>query len=256
MAKHPTSSRAHRGDQAPDDAFVSAIKRTITWTRENQRLVTILAAVVLVVAAGAVWYISQQRSLEATAATRLSQVQQSVASGNTELAIRDLQSFVNTFGSTGPGDQARLILADLLIGQERGEEALAALGSLPDRLDDPFGLAAARLEASALEDMGRHDEAAAAYERLAENARFTYQRRQALADAARVQMQHGDPAAAADLYQRAIDTFEDQEAGQSYYRMWLAEARAQVRAGVAPAEAPSTSEAPAEGTAQTDTPAG
>lgn len=230
MAKHPTSSRVHRGEEAPDDAFVGTIKRVVTWTRENQRGVTIGAAAILVLAAGAVWYITQQRSLERTAASRLTQVQQSVASGNAQLAIRDLQSFLDTFGSTSAGDQARLVLADLLTNQDRPEEAIEALGSLPDRLDDPFGLAAARLEAAALEAVDRFDEAVAAYETIAQNARFAYQRREALADAARVELQHGDPAAAVGYYQRVLDTFDEQEAGSSYYRMWLAEAQAQAAA--------------------------
>lgn len=230
MAKHPTSSRVHRGDDAPDDAFVGTIKGIVTWTRDHQRQVTIGGAAVLVVAAGAVWYISQQRTLEAQAASRLTQVQQSVASGNVQLAIRDLQSFLDTFGSTSAGDQARLTLADILIAQDRPDEAIEALGNLPERLDDPFGLPAARLEAAALEALERYDEAATAYEALAQNARFTYQRREALADAARVELQHGDPATAADLFQRVVDTFEEQEPGRSYYLMWLAEAQGQARA--------------------------
>lgn len=252
MAKHPTSSRVHRGDDAPDDAFVSSIKRIVTWTRENQRGVTIGAAAILVLAGGAAWYITQQRSLERTAASRLTQVQQSVASGNAQLAIRDLQSFLDTFGSTSAGDQARLVLADLLVNQERPEEAIEALGSLPERLDDPFGLAAARLEAAALEALDRFEEAATAYATIAGNTRFAYQRREALADAARIELQHGDPAAAVDYYQRVLDTFDEQEAGRSYYRMWLAEARARAQTGQ-PAAQPADPPAAEQGAGESAT---
>lgn len=229
--KHPTSSRVHRNDEVPDDAFVTTVKRITRWAQKNQTQVIVGAVAILAVAAGAYWFISSQRSLEETAYSRLSQVQQSFASGNTQLAIQDLRSFLNTFGSTQAADQARLLLSDILIQEDRAEEAIDALDDLPDRLDSPFGLAAARVEASALESLGRYDDAADAYQRIARNARFQYQRRDALADAARVQLQNGDPAAAAALYQQVVDTFGEQEAGRGYYEMWLAEARAAAESG-------------------------
>lgn len=238
MAKHPTSSRVHRNEEVPDDAFVSTVKRFIRWTQKNRTPVSVGGAAILVAAAGTAWFISSQRALEETASGRLAQVQQSVASGNAQLAIQDLQNFLNTFGSTRAGDQARLVLADLLIQQDRPQEAIDALGELPNELDNPFGLPGARLHAAALEELGRYDEAAGAYQRLARQARFEYQRREALADAARVQLQHGDPAVAEDLYRQILDTFDEQESGRGYYAMWLAQARAAAQAGQGTASAP------------------
>lgn len=239
MTKHPTSSRVHNDDEAPDDAFVATIKRIIDWGQQNRRQVTIGGAVVLVIAAVAAWMIVQQRSLETTAQSRLAEVQQSVAGGNPQLAIRDLESFLDTFGSTEAADQARLMLADLLVGEQRPEEAIEALGDLPQRLDDPFGLAAARLHASALESLQRYDDAVRAYRRIAEAARFPYQRREALADAARIQLQHGDPHQAVALLERVLDTFDADEGARGYFEMWLAEARGRARAGQG-AAAPTT----------------
>ncbi len=231
MAKHPTSSRVHREDHGPDDAFVSSVKRTYAWGRENSRALTIGLAVILVLGLAGIWYLSRTEQVEAEATQRLTQVQQSVMSGNAELAIRDLQNYLDRFGSTETANQARLILAGLLLNEERGEEAIEALGSLPDDLDGPFGVAAARLEAAAYEEAGRVDEAVDAYTRIADRARFDFQRREALADAARVRMQNGDPARAANLYEDVLDTFEPQEQGRAYYEMWLAEAKAQAEQG-------------------------
>nr|NIP83934.1 tetratricopeptide repeat protein [Gemmatimonadota bacterium]NIQ60305.1 tetratricopeptide repeat protein [Gemmatimonadota bacterium]NIU80523.1 tetratricopeptide repeat protein [Gammaproteobacteria bacterium]NIX48845.1 tetratricopeptide repeat protein [Gemmatimonadota bacterium]NIY13298.1 tetratricopeptide repeat protein [Gemmatimonadota bacterium] len=132
MAKHPTSSRVHRGDQVPDDAFVSTVRRLITWSRENRRELVIATVIVVVLGITAAWYITEQRSVEARAASRFTAVQQSVASGNIQLAIRDLEAFIGTFGDTETADQARLVLADLLIAQDRADDAVDALGSLPD----------------------------------------------------------------------------------------------------------------------------
>lgn len=247
--KHPTSSRVHRDSDVPDDAFVGTVRRVIDWVQDNRREATIGGLAVILVTAGAVWFVVQQRSLEQTAQARFTEVRQTVASGNTQLAIRDLETFLGTFGSTDAADQARIILADLLILEGRAEEAIEALGTLPDRVDEPFGLAAARIEAAALERLRRYDEAVQAYIRIADNARFPFQRREALADAGRVELQHGEPADAVPLFDRVLDTFEDGEtAGRGYYEMWLAEAQARARTGQGPTATP---EIPAADTATT-----
>ncbi|MDX1673402.1 MAG: tetratricopeptide repeat protein [Longimicrobiales bacterium] len=243
--KHPTSSRVHRQSDVPDDAFVGTIRRVIDWVQDNQREAIIGAAAIAIVAGGAVWFVVQQRSLESTAQTRLSQVQQTVASGNIPLAVRDLQSYLDTFGGTEAADQARIILADLLIAQEQPEAAIDALGNLPSRLDAAFGIAAARIEAAALELLERYDDAIQAYLDIADNARFPFQRREALADAGRVQLQHGDPEAAVDLFDRVLESFEEGQTGRGYYEMLLAEARARARTG----QGSTTVPAPAEMTA-------
>ncbi len=231
MAKQPTSSPVRRNDDVPDDAFVGTIRRLITWGQENTRQVTIGGAAILIIAAITAWMIVQQRQLENAAQSRLTQVQQTVASGNTELAVRDLRSYLDTFGGTDASDQARLLLADLLLTREQPQQAIEALESLPERLNEPFGLAAARLEAAALERTEQYDDAIRAYRRIARNARFPYQRREALADAARLQLQRGQPQQAVGLFEEVVATFDADEAGRAYYEMWLAEARAHVRAG-------------------------
>lgn len=233
MAKHPTSSRVHREDNSPDDAFVSGIKNTYTWSRANSRVVAITLGVVLLVAVGAFWFTSQQRQLENQAAARFTQVQQTVASGNAQLAIRDLQTYLSQFGGTRAADQARLLLAGILMEQDQPQEAVEALGDLPKDIDRPLGLAAARIEAAALEESGSLEEAVRAYQRIASDARFTYQRREALADAARVQLALGEPGRAARLYQQIIETFQPDEQGRGYYEIWLAETRAAAGRNVA-----------------------
>lgn len=229
--KHPTSSKVRRESDVPDDAFVGTIRRIIDWAQENQRETIIGAVALAVVVGGAAWFIVQQRQVESTAQTRLAQVQQTVASGNLQLAVRDLESFLQRFDGTEAADQARLILSDVHMAQEQPEQAIDALGGLPDRLDAPFGIAAARLEAAALERLERYDDAVEAYLDIAANARFPFQRREALGDAGRVELQHGEPQEAVDLFDRVLETFEEDENGRGYYEMWLAEAEARVQSG-------------------------
>lgn len=229
--KHPTSSRVQRDSDVPDDAFVGTIRRIIDWAQNHQRETIIGAVALAVVVGGTAWFIVQQRQIEATAQNRLAQVQQSVASGNTQLAIRDLETFLQRFEGTETADQARLMLADIYMNTEQPAQAIDALGTLPDRLDAAFGIAGARLEAAALERLERYPDAVQAYLDIADNARFPFQRREALADAGRVELQHGDPQAAVDLFGRVVDTFDEDETGRGYYEMWLAEAEARARTG-------------------------
>ena len=231
MAKHPTSSRVHRDPDGPDDAFVDTVQRAATWARAHDRQLTIAGILLAVLVIGGVYYVNSQRQLEAEAATQFGQVQQSVASGNTQLAIRDLQNYLSTFGGTEASQPARLILADLLLSQNQAAEAVEALGDLPNDLGEPFGIAGARLLAAAHEELGDVDQAVAVYRRIAENARFAYQERDALADAARVRLQNGDADAAAALYEEVLTTFGEQDTGRGYYEMWLAEAQAQAEEG-------------------------
>ncbi len=247
MAKNPTSSRGHKEDHGPDDAFVTGIKKLYAWGEENSRIVTIALAVILVGAAAFIWYTGQQRQLEQQAAARFTQVQQTVASGNPQLAIRDLRQYIDRFGATRTADQARLVLANLLMGQDQADDALSALEGIPSDIDAPFGLPGARLRAAALEELGRSDDAVAAYLHIADNARFPYQRREALADAARIRLQNGQPDQAARLYQRIVDSFEEDGPQRSYYQMWLAQARAEAgRAMPVPTNAPDTTDQPAD----------
>jgi predicted negative regulator of RcsB-dependent stress response len=244
MAKHPTSSRVHRDDSGPDDAFVSTIKRSYSWGKENSRVVVGVLAVILVAGVAAFWYYTQQRQLETQAAARLTQVQQSVASGNAQLAVRDLQTYLDRFGSTRTADQARLVLASILLEQDRVQDALEALGSLPDDLRTPFGLPAARLQAAAHEEAGNIDEAVSTYLRISDRARFGFERREALADAARIRLQNGEPGRAADLYDQLVGMYPQDDPEHGYYQIWLAEAQAQAREGrAAPRETPDTSAA-------------
>ena len=221
--------------------FVSGIERTVAWARTYQRALLIGAVALIVLVAVVLYYVNVQRAIENQAAERFTQLQATIASGNTQLAIRDLQTFVDRFGSTESGQQGRLILGEILLREGQAPQAVDALGDLADDPEDATGTAAARIKAAAYEAMGQQDEAVSLYVRIAGAARFDYQAREALADAARVRLQNGDADAAAALYGRVLDTFAADDPGRGYYEMWLAEARARAdQPGTAPAAAETT----------------
>lgn len=257
MPKHPTSSRVPKPQQEPDDKFLLAIERVAYWARQHSRQLVIGGIVLVILVAAGLYYFETQRRLEAEAATRLTEVQQTVMTGNMPLAIRDLQTYLATFGGTAAAREARLMLADLLIAQERPADAIQALGNLHRDLDEPVGLAAAQLLAAAHENLERYDDAIDTYRRIARNARFEFQRREALADAARVAMETGRHDMAAGFYEDLLQTLEEGDPDRGYFEMWHTEARARAQAGpgAAPAATPATPAAPAvPDTEPTDTP--
>jgi predicted negative regulator of RcsB-dependent stress response len=246
MPKHPTSPRVPSPAPEPDDKFIFAVERTAIWARAHTRELIIGAVVLAVVIAAGFYYWESQRRVEAEASVRLSEVQQTVMTGNIPLAIRDLQAYLNTFGGTRAAREARIMLADLFLSQERPQDAVAALGRLPRDLDEPVGLAAAQIQAAAQEAMGDYDAALDTYQRIARNARFEFQRREALSDAARLALDTGRADLAADLYDRLIQTFDEADPSRGYYEMWRAEAQARAArgAGTTPA-VPAPDEMPA-----------
>jgi predicted negative regulator of RcsB-dependent stress response len=246
MPKHPTSPRVPRPQTEPDDKFILAVERTTLWARQNSRQLLIGAIVLAIAVAAGVYYWQSQRRVEAEAAARLTEIHQTVMTGNVPLAIRDIQTYLGTFGGTRAANEARLILADLLIAQERPAEAIAALGRLPRDLDEPIGLAAAQLLGAAQEALGQHQDAVETYRRVSRNARFEFQRREALADAARVAMDSGQPDLALEFYDRLVDSVEEADPMRGYFEMWRAEARARLAAGTGGAPPAATPVTPAQ----------
>lgn len=246
MPKHPTSSRAPRPEPEPDDKFIFAVERVTIWARKHSRQLIIGGIVLAVAILAGVYYLDSQRRVEAEAAARLSEVHQTIQTGNVPLAIRDLQTYLSTFGGTRSAREARLLLADLLLAQDRPEDAVQALGRLPRNLDEPLGLAAAQLLAAAHEALGQPDEALDIYQRIARSARFDFQRREALSAAARLAMETGRPDHAADLYARLVDTFEEGDPGRGYFEMWQAEALARAARGPGTTPAATPAAAPAD----------
>jgi predicted negative regulator of RcsB-dependent stress response len=237
MPKHPTSSRVPKPEPQPDDKFILAVERISFWARKNSRLLIIGAVVVVLLVLGAIYYVDSQRRTEAEAAVRLGEVHQTIMTGNAPLAIRDLQAYLATFGGTRAAREARLLLADLLMAQDRPGDAIQALGRLHRDLDEPVGIAAAQVMAAAYEQLEEYDQAIETYRRIARDARFEFQRRDALANAARVALDTGQAALAAELYDRVVQTFEEGNPERSYFEMWRAEANSRA-ARTAPAATP------------------
>jgi predicted negative regulator of RcsB-dependent stress response len=226
MTRHPAARRLHHTSAADEDAFVARVLQLAVWAKAHARALGIGAAILVLAAAAGLYYVNYQRSVRTLAATELNQVRQTALSGNNALAIRDLEAFITRFASTDAADEARLLLARTYLDDGQPQKAIEAVQALAGRIRTPIGASAAFLLAAAYEAAQDLDKAVATYASLADQAPTSIERQEALQQAARIRMERGDAAAAAELYQRLVDSAAQGTAERALFEMRLAEARA------------------------------
>lgn len=225
MARHPTAGRIRRKKTEPDDIVVAKVFEWSEWARRNARIVIIALAVLAVASLGA-WYLwLRSTQLDQRAAARLTEVRQTAASGNVPLAVRDLQQFIQRFGGTHSGTAARLLLGQLQLEQDKPRDAVQTLTGF-SAADPMLNASRLLLLGAAYEQAGDTARAVETYESVGNSDVFAYQRREALENAARLQMQAGKPAAAGRIYGQLVQMADDEPSRQSVYLMREAEADA------------------------------
>jgi predicted negative regulator of RcsB-dependent stress response len=222
MTKHPTARRVHRQDH-DDDAFVASVLESSAWAKHNSRILTI--AIALVVVAGVVFlYLRNYRStLNNRATVELSAVRQTALQGNRQLAIRDLKSFVDKYGKTASGDEARLLLAQMYAEEGQTSNAVNTIKPVAGNAGGSEGAAPALLLGAIYESAKQPAEAERTYLKIADEARFGFEKREALERAASIRADRGDTAGAAQLYERAMKTLPEDSPERSVYQMRIAE---------------------------------
>ena len=229
MTKHPSSRRVHRTHH-DEDAFVAAALESSAWAKTHSRTLTI-AGIVLALGLGGFLYLRNfQEAKENNATVELTNVRQTVLQGNRQLAERDLQAFLNKFSGTGAADEARLMLAQIQLEEGKPVEASRTVQDMAGNPGKAGGASAALLLAAAYEASKQVDKAEETYLEVADKARFGFEKREALERAAALRLAKGNTAGAAELYERAMNTYPEDAAERSIYQMRIAE----VQAGSAP----------------------
>jgi predicted negative regulator of RcsB-dependent stress response len=228
MAKRPRTPRRIAADAPaePDDAFVARVFEVSSWAQKNSQLLILAAVALALLLGGVIYYASYRRDLNRRAVTELERVG-NLASfaepGQTDLAEAELNTFVERFGGTRHAAEAELILAQLQLRRGRPEQAIVTLEDFPRPDRDPLSLQARSLLGHAYEQLGRFDEAERQYLSVADAAQLDFERRDALADAARSRSSRGDHAGAADLYRQILERLEETHYERGLFEMRLAE---------------------------------
>ncbi len=236
MARHPTARRVHRPPATADDAFIERVLESSVWVKQHQRTLTILGVVAVLLILGFFWYRNQRERVMESAATQLTEVRQTMLSGNQALAIRDLERFLRTYGRTPAAPEARVLLAQAYLESNQPQKAITAIQNDASDLNAPLGPSAAFLLAESYEVTSQFDRAEEIYLRVADRAPFVFQKERALDAVARIRTERGNTTGAVEAYDRLLEMLPADNPDRAVFEMRRAEAQAragtdQLRAG-------------------------
>ena len=222
--RHPASSPQPEGKKETEDLFVEKTVEVIQWAKERSQTLMLIGIVVVVAAAGLMYYVKYRSSWEEQAVARLEQVQSTMGFGERETAKADLHQYVEQFEGTVYALEARLTLGQALLEDGTPEEAIDVLApAVREMASQPIGLQAGFLMAAAYEESNQPEEAERLYLRLANSSELTFQVYEALSGAARLRTAAGDKAGAAELYEEVLSTMEEGDPQRGFWEMRLAE---------------------------------
>lgn len=231
MTKHPLARRVHRVAH-DEDKFVSGVLESSIWARQHTTILTVSGVAVLLLVLGFLYVRNWRGAIQEKAAAELATVRSTVQTGNLPLARQDLEKFVRQYGNTPAGEEAKLLLGQILLQANEPQRAASTLEPVADDVDSPLAFNAALMLAAAQEANKQPDQAERTYLRIADDAGFDFQKREALDRAARLRLDRGNAAGAAELYERILATFDEDDpdvvSERAVYEMRLAEIRAQV----------------------------
>ena len=226
MAKRrPTSSgSAPRG--TADDAFTARVLQFVVWARERTEVLIAMVVLAVLLVGGGIYYYNQRTTQLQQAEVELQAIQRTLAFVEPSQGVQQLREFVAQYGRTPHAVEARLALGELLLEENRPEEAVTTLSEVAPSYRDPLRLQATILLAVALEEAERWPRAVEVYSELAERAEFSFQRRDAAEGLARSHLAQGDTAAAVEAYEQVLAELDaGDEERRNYFEMRLAELR-------------------------------
>jgi predicted negative regulator of RcsB-dependent stress response len=182
------------------------VARIAAWIKKNQKVLTIVAAVVIGTVAVIMYMRVANERRENFATSLLSNARSVAATGNAALAITDLSDLVTSHQGTIAAEEAEIMLAQLRLSEGQADAAVQSLQSYIGRGPSAqFRAPANGLLGAALEQTGSLAAAADAYENAASEAWYDFLKAQYLLDAGRVLTAVGDSAAAIAAYRRILD---------------------------------------------------
>ena len=227
MADALASGKRPDGSGNRDDAFVRSTFRLAGWVNENLRPVLVGGAGFAMVVVGIVYYMNFQASVRDQAASELATLRMTAT--DPEMLVLDLEAYVERFDGVAAANEGRLLLARTYLDTGRSVEAAEVASSISEAPDRPVGLAARTLLASAQEASGDAEAALETWEALGETARFAFQRREALASAARILAALGRLQEAETIFATiAEEAAQEDPVEAGVYRLRLGEIKAQL----------------------------
>lgn len=207
----------------PAPQTATRTEAVMDWFQLNSKQGLIVLGVMAVIVAGW-WFYSRTQTLKAERAEKAYfQALQSVAAGNTPLAISDLRKMAARYPDTRAGIQGRIALTQMLFDDGKYADGIAELNKIEegDAKKSDFGPAIHRLTGAGLENQNKFREAAVEYQKAADLTNFTGDRGMYRGDVARALTEAGDRAGAVKIW---TDLANDDKSGmQAEARIRLGE---------------------------------
>jgi len=204
----------------PGTQTASFSERFGAWVKAHRQLTSWIGAIVVVGAVLFLWTLSTKRRTEEIASRDLQLARFAFENNNLPLASSDLAKVVENYSGTNAADEARLLLANAWLLQNKPQQAVTVLKDYAGGAGKAFRAQAYGLLGAAYENLGRFREAAAAYENGSAAGRLDFMKAQMLSDAGRAWTVAGDTTKAVAAYRRIVKDFaKEAAAGEAKVRL-------------------------------------
>ncbi len=204
----------------PGSQTASFSERFSAWVKAHRQLTSWIGAIVVVGAVLFLWTLSTKRRTEEIASRDLQLARFAFENNNLPLASSDLSKVVENYSGTNAADEARLLLANAWLLQNKPQQAVTVLKDYAGGAGKAYRAQAYGLLGAAYENMGQFREAAAAYENGSAAGRLDFLKAQMLSDAGRAWTVAGDTAKAVAAYRRIVKDFaKEAAAGEAKVRL-------------------------------------
>ncbi len=181
--------------------------RFVDWVKAHRQITSWIGAIVVVGAVLFLWTMSTKRRTEEIASRDLQGARFAFENQNLPLAASELAKVVENYSGTNAAAEARLLLANVRLLEQKPEQAVAVLKDYADGAPRAYRAQSYGLLGAAYENMGRLREAGGAYESGSAAARLDFLKAQMLSDAGRAWSNAGDTTRAVAAYRRIVTDF-------------------------------------------------
>lgn len=233
-----------RGRVDTEDRIMGRVAAATAWVEKNRQLAIMAGLAIFAIGAGGVIYLNYRADLAERAAVRLDEIRIVSQNAAPEELRSELSNYIEQFGATPQGAEARLLLAEMELQRGDADAAIRLVEPVVDPDDDPLGYNAAWMLAVAEEQRGDLEAAARWYERLAGAAPHEFQRRRARAARARIHTYAGEYDEAEAIYaELAANEVAGADEQTELYAVKLGEVRARAAADLPPPSLPDVDDA-------------
>ncbi|MFH0883724.1 MAG: tetratricopeptide repeat protein [bacterium] len=207
-----------------EDPLMTALSEAQQWFDLHGTKLIIGAIIVAVAIFGSIFYGRIRASAEQEGAASLMDVGTKAQDQSTQTLVAPLMEVADNYKGTQAGADAVFALAQLAIQENDWEKALDYFERFENEYGDLYlsGSAALMGHATTLENLGRRDEAAVLYDKVASRKDAHFASEFALLSAARCWAMSGDTAAARDRNNRVIAMKLASEEAQTRAKLNLA----------------------------------